>query len=111
IRLTGIAAPLLNGDYLHDDAFGDTSSPTALGVDLAGGASGGLGDMGLLVGYQWPDRVPVRGVVAGRLPRWPVQLEGRLGMNAAAGRSPEPAFDLVVAVIPALFVRPVVQDN
>jgi hypothetical protein len=102
IRWVGLAGPLVGGNFRYTDKFGETSTPVALGTLLAAGASAGQGDMGLMAGFQWPDRVPVRGVVAGRLPRFPGQFEGRLGMNAAFGRTPEVAFDVVFALTPAL---------
>jgi hypothetical protein len=104
-RVAGTAGLLVGGKFLHDDRYGPTQTPTALGAHLVGGAWSGLGDMGLLVGYQWPDRIPVRGVVAGRLPRFPFLVEGRLGMNAAFGRTPEPAADVVFALVPSLWRR------
>lgn len=106
LRAVGTAGPLVGGAFVHDDKYGDTESPTALGGHLAGGISGSLGDLGLLAGFQWPDRVPVRGVIVGRLPRFPVQGEARIGMNAAFGRPPEPAIDLAAALTPALWRRP-----
>ncbi|MEZ4239041.1 MAG: hypothetical protein R3F59_23385 [Myxococcota bacterium] len=105
VRLAGTAALLVGGEFQFDDAHGAGHSPAAVGASLTGGAWSGLGDMGLLVGYQWPDRIPVRGVLAGRLPRFPLQVEGRLGMNAAFGRTPEPALDVVFALTPRLFRR------
>lgn len=102
-RLTADAGLLVGGDFLHTDAYGDATTPAALGTQVAAGAASGRTDMGLLVGYQWPDRVPIRGVIAARLRQAPVQIEGRLGLNAAFGRNPEPAFDIAIAAIPTLF--------
>jgi hypothetical protein len=102
VRLVGVAGPLVGGSFRYTDKYGETSTPVALGTLIAAGASAGQGDMGLMAGFQWPDRIPVRGVVAGRLPRFPGQFEGRLGMNAAFGRTPEVAFDLVFAITPGL---------
>lgn len=102
-RVAGSAGYLVGGKFLYDDRYGDTETAASLGGHLVGGAWSGLGDMGLLVGFQWPDRIPIRGVVGGRLPRFPLLVEGRLGMNAAFGRTPEPAVDVVVALVPSLF--------
>lgn len=98
---------MIGGRFQYDDRYGATNSPVALGALLAGGASAGQGDMGLLAGFQFPDRIPVRGVVAGRLPYFPAQIEGRIGMNAVlpseeGSRPPEVAFDVVFAVVPGL---------
>lgn len=107
LRFTGVAGPLVDGAFVHEDRYGPTASPVALGGALAGGLVAQQGDIGLMAGYRWPDRVPVRVVVAGRAARFPVQLEGRLGMNVvlAAERSPEPGFEAVVAFTPGLVMR------
>jgi hypothetical protein len=105
VRVAGSAAPLASGVLLYDDAYGDTASPVALGATVAGGLVAQQGDIGLLAGYLWPDRVPVRAVVAVRTPRFPFQVEGRLGMDLPLGATPEPAFELHFALTPGLFRR------
>lgn len=102
IRATAVAGPLFFGRFQYDDRYGATNSPVALSALLAAGASASQGDMGLMVGAQFPDRIPVRGIVAGRLPHFPAQIEGRLGTNILFDRPPEVAFDLVFALAPAL---------
>ena len=94
------AAPRLGSRWVYDDAKGPTTTPTGLGFHGAGGAHTSQGDVGLLLGYQWPGRAVVRILYAAPLGDGPLQLEGRLGTNI--GRGAEPAVEVLFAYRPAL---------
>lgn len=106
VRAAVSAAPFVNGAFVYDDKFGATTTPTALGFAATGGFAAAQGDMGLLLGYQWPGRVAVRGVLAGALGRSPLRVEGRVGLNAATEGPPEPAFGVVLAFAPRVVDLP-----
>lgn len=96
------AGQLLNGEFAYSDSFGDATSPTSLGFDLAGGLGARQGDLGLLAGYHWPGRVAFRGTVAVQLGSLPAAIEGRIGMDVLTGGAPETAFDVLLAFRPRL---------
>lgn len=102
-RVVVSSGALLGGTYgwTHGDV--PTTSPSQLGAHVAGGFAARQGDMGFLAGWQWPGRAAFRGVLAGRLPKVPVHLEGRIGLNlSASGGAPETAVDLLLAFTPRL---------
>ena len=103
IRLSAAAAPLVGGRFVYDDAFGIARSPASVGGHLAGGFTADQGDMGLLLGYHWPGRWQVRGLVAGQRDwKLPVGLEGRIGLSMAPGRSPAPSLELLFTLRPRM---------
>lgn len=104
VRTAVVAGPLLGGAFVYEDQYGEGVSPAALGAHLAGGYGAPQGDIGALVGVQWPGRVVARALLGGVLGRSPLRLEGRVGIDGAIGRSPEPAFSLVLSFAPR-FVR------
>ncbi len=100
-RLGASSALRIGSQWAYSDARGDALTPTALGTQLAVGGRTAQGDVGALVGLQWPGRVALRALVAVPLGESPFYAEGRLGTNILAGA--EPAVELLLAVRPALW--------
>lgn len=101
-RLAVVGGPLLTGRFAWNDGDVPAGSPSLLGVNLAGGFASRQGDMGALVGWQWPGRAVVRGILAGHVPKVPLRIEGRIGLNLPVGAVPETALDVLVAFTPRL---------
>jgi hypothetical protein len=99
-RVEVAASSRLGSRWAYDDARGDALTPTAMGVNLAAGGRTAQGDVGALVGWQWPGRIALRALVAVPVGEGPLQLEGRLGTNVLAGA--EPAVEFLVAYRPVL---------
>ncbi|MCA9492422.1 MAG: hypothetical protein KC621_20960 [Myxococcales bacterium] len=102
IRAALRAGQLMNGEFAYGDAFGEATSPTTVGFDIAGGLGARQGDLGLLAGYHWPGRVAFRGTVAVQLGALPAAIEGRIGMDVLTNGAPETAFDVLLAFRPRL---------
>jgi len=99
-RLCVAASLRLGSRWVFEDGQAASSTPAGLGMHGAGGAHTAQGDVGVLLGYQWPGRVPVRILYAAPLGDGHLQLEGRLGMNV--GRGAEPAAEVLLAFRPPL---------
>jgi hypothetical protein len=100
VALTG--GPLLTGAYPWTDGDVATTSPSLLGAHAAGGFAANQGGLGLLAGWQWPGRAAIRGVLYGALPKVPIRVEARIGLNVPTAGTPETAIDLFVDVVPRL---------
>ena len=100
VRLAVTAAPMIGGTFAYTDDLGLARSPSLLGLHVAGGVAAEQGDMGLLIGQQWPGRWALRGVVAGRIRDLPLRIEGRIGLTLISEASPAPSLDLVAAFVP-----------
>lgn len=91
LRGAASLGPLLGGSYLFRTTTGAGKSPVAVGGHLAGGPRVGALDLGLLVGVQWPARIPTRLVVSLPLGELPLRLEARAGVNVVTDRPVEGA--------------------
>jgi hypothetical protein len=94
------AMPLLDGQWALDGVQGPEDIPNALGAYAAVGGRNVQGDVGGLVGYQWPGRAQIRALAALELGDLPFAIEPRVGLNI--GHGVEPAVELLVAYRPAL---------
>ena len=99
-RVGAHAALRIGSRWVFEDDQGPSATPTGLGFHGAGGAHTSQGDVGVLIGYQWPGRVPVRILYAAPLGDGFLQFEGRLGMNV--GQGAEPALEALLAFRPPL---------
>ena len=102
VRIAGVAAPMLNGQFLYSEKQELHTSRLSLGGHLAIGATAKeLVHLGLAGGINWPGRLTTRVVVAVNLgEKLPLRLEARGGINLVTDRRIEPAFLLGLVVSP-----------
>ncbi len=97
VRAAASVAPLLSGDLQYTSTTGTHGTGFGAGGHVAGGASFGPLDVGLLGGVAWPGRVLTRFVVGFTIPGAPIEIEARVGANVLAGGALEPAATFVLA--------------
>ncbi len=98
---TGVSAwPMMTGAWSFDGQQGPASVPNGLGLQVAAGGRNVQGDVGAMLGWQWPGRVQMRVLAALELGDLPLAIEPRVGLNA--GRGAEPAVEVLFAYRPAV---------